>query len=173
MDRTVRRDFSEFAESQVDGLLRLARILTGNDHDAWDLTQESFARIARRWDKIPHAGNLPAYARRVLINAQRNTYRRNTRELPMSSVPDRAVDGQVPSLDLDAWLDEAMRKLSPRQRAAVTLTYLEDLQIDQVASILGCSTSAAKTHLSRGRDALRKSAEANATVSSHHRGDNR
>jgi RNA polymerase sigma-70 factor (ECF subfamily) len=52
-------------------------------------------------------------------------------------------------------LMRALRKLSPLQRAAVTLHHAEDLPVADVARLLGTSTSAVKVHLFRGRRRLR------------------
>lgn len=54
-------------------------------------------------------------------------------------------------------LVEALRLLSPRQRAAVVLHHAAGYPVREVAAILGSTPSAVKVHLKRGRDRLRKS----------------
>jgi len=49
---------------------------------------------------------------------------------------------------------DAVAKLSPQQRAAIALHYLEDQPVNKIAEILGCSEATAKVHLHRGRNAL-------------------
>jgi RNA polymerase sigma factor (sigma-70 family) len=56
---------------------------------------------------------------------------------------------------MDPELVAAMRELPARQRAALWLRYCDDLSVGDVARIIGCSESAAKQLLLRGRDALR------------------
>lgn len=41
--------FDEFAAAETARLLGLTRVLCGNDHDAWDLTQDALARVSARW----------------------------------------------------------------------------------------------------------------------------
>jgi DNA-directed RNA polymerase specialized sigma24 family protein len=48
-----------------------------------------------------------------------------------------------------------MRRLPSRQRAALWLRYIDDLAVADVAGVMGCSETAAKQLLLRGRDALR------------------
>lgn len=62
------------------------------------------------------------------------------------------------SQDLDARLDmeKLVRSLPNRQRQVVTLFYLADLSVDEIARTLGLSTSAVKTHLLKARDALQR-----------------
>ena len=45
-------------------------------------------------------------------------------------------------------------KLPKQQAAAIALHYVDDLTVDSIAEVLGCSTGTVKTHLSRGRHAL-------------------
>jgi RNA polymerase sigma factor (sigma-70 family) len=75
-------------------------------------------------------------------------------------VPESTPAGDGQPAELDPWLDAALARLPARQRAAVALAYLEDLPVDDIAKALGCAVSTAKTHLARGRDALRRAADA-------------
>ena len=51
MDGGTQQDFAEFAAAQTRPLLGFAHALTANPHDAWDLTQETFARMGARMRK--------------------------------------------------------------------------------------------------------------------------
>jgi RNA polymerase sigma-70 factor (ECF subfamily) len=46
-------------------------------------------------------------------------------------------------------------RLPRRQRQVITLYYLADLSVAEVASVLGVSQSSVKTHLGAARSALR------------------
>lgn len=134
--------FDEFAAAETARLLGLTRVLCGNDHDAWDLTQDALARVSARWDRLAHHDNVAAYARTTLANLHKNS-RRRRREVLVADPPDPAAVEESGRLDLDAWLDTAMRSLPHRQRVAVALTYLEDRPIGEVAEILGCGVATA------------------------------
>jgi RNA polymerase sigma factor (sigma-70 family) len=54
----------------------------------------------------------------------------------------------------DVDLLNAMRQLTPQQRAAVALYYFEDRPLPEVAHILGCSHAAAKVHVFNARRRL-------------------
>jgi RNA polymerase sigma factor (sigma-70 family) len=150
--------FDDFAAVETARLFGLARVLCGNEHDAWDLTQDALARVSARWDRLDHHDNMAAYARTTLANLHKNARRRRREVLVAHPIEPVAPEEQGP-LSLDAWLDTAMRALPHRQRVAVALTYLEDRPIQEVAEILACGVATAKTHLARGRDALRRAAE--------------
>jgi RNA polymerase sigma-70 factor (ECF subfamily) len=55
-------------------------------------------------------------------------------------------------MDID--LVEAIRALTPRQRAVVVLYYFEDRPVHEVADLVGCSASTVTVHLHRARTRL-------------------
>jgi Sigma-70 region 2 len=57
-----------FAAEVSDTLLRTGYLMTGDARDAEDLVQETFLRVARRWNRVRSMDHPAAYARRILIN---------------------------------------------------------------------------------------------------------
>jgi RNA polymerase sigma-70 factor (ECF subfamily) len=55
---------------------------------------------------------------------------------------------------LDDHIVQALRTLSPMQRATLALRYLDDLSISTIAETLGCADATVRVHLHRGRQAL-------------------
>jgi RNA polymerase sigma factor (sigma-70 family) len=49
---------------------------------------------------------------------------------------------------------QAMRRLTPQQRAVVVLRYLEDMSVQETADALGCATGTVKAHTSRALERL-------------------
>jgi RNA polymerase sigma-70 factor (ECF subfamily) len=74
--------------------------------------------------------------------------------LPLPAGWDRPAPSVFDS-SMDPELLAALSGLPVRQRAALWLRYCDDLAISEVARIMGCSDTAAKQLLMRGRDALR------------------
>ena len=67
-DATSKRQFECFIAEAADGLFRTGHLMTGNATDAEDLVQETFLRVARRWNQVRPMDHPAAYARRILIN---------------------------------------------------------------------------------------------------------
>jgi RNA polymerase sigma-70 factor (sigma-E family) len=148
-------DFAAFVEGQSPALLGFAHALTGNRHDAWDLLQETLVRVGERWRRIDQPA---AYARTVMTRLNIDRIRRLRRELVGARTSE-----PVPPDDLtgaaEAWLVDALATLTPRQRTALALRYVEDLDVRGIADRMGCSEGTVKSQLSRGIQRLKDHAE--------------
>lgn len=149
--------FEEVVRDRYDDLLRLAWLLTGDRHQAEDAVAEALAKALRRWDanRIRDPG---AYLRRAVVNEVNSAFRRlRTRRAHQDrrhgdDRGQRPADDQVVDEDMIGW---ALTKLPARQRAAVVLTYYEQLSHREAAATLGCSVGTIKSNCSRGLDRLR------------------
>jgi RNA polymerase sigma factor (sigma-70 family) len=148
-----REEFAGFVDVQLRPLLGLGYALTGNEHDAWDLVQEALARLGTRWGRRDIL-DPAAYVRTIMVRLNIDRLRHLRRELLLPVTPERpgppvTVDG------IEPWLAKALASLSPAQRTALALRFVEDLDTEQIADRMGCSTGTARSHLSRGIGRLR------------------
>ena len=65
-DAVSKRQFEGFAAGVSDSLLRTGYLMTGDVRGAEDLVQETFLRVARRWNRVRSMDHPAAYARRNL-----------------------------------------------------------------------------------------------------------
>jgi len=156
MDAAAKRQFECFMTEAADALFRTGQLMTGNAADAEDLVQETFLRVARRWNRVRLMDHPAAYAQRILANlAVRGSGRRWRREAEL--VP--AAAGREPA-DADAAralreVDDlaefrwALSTLPARQRAVLVLRYWADLPVAEVADVLGCSAGTVTSTASR------------------------
>ena len=157
MDDRTRGEFADFVAVQVRPLLGFAHALTADPHDAWDLTQETLARMGERWARTSY-DSPAAYARTVMVRLNIDRVRRLRREL-LRPTPDPDVAAPAADLDgVEAWLVEALATLSPRQRTALALRHVEDLDVRGIAERMGCSEGTVESQLSRGTERLREHA---------------
>ncbi|MFI7574442.1 SigE family RNA polymerase sigma factor [Micromonospora sp. NPDC049497] len=151
------REFTSFVNERGGALLRVAYALTGNQHGAEDLLQSALAKAYARWTRI--RGDAEPYVRRILYHDQVSGWRRRARrpEVPVAVLPERAgVRDSGQDADLRLLLRDAMRALPPRQRAVLTLRYLEDLSVEQTAALLGCHTGTVASQTSKALSRLRE-----------------
>jgi RNA polymerase sigma-70 factor (sigma-E family) len=146
-------EFAAFVDAQLPRLLGYARVLAGNDHDAWDLVQEALVRVGLRWSRIERHGNPVGYTRTTLVRLNVDRHRRVGRERLMSAVPDSPSYDDRPGIE--PWLVAALSTLPVRQRTALVLRYVDDLDHAGIAEAMGCSVGTARSHVSRGLAALR------------------
>ncbi|MEU0547160.1 SigE family RNA polymerase sigma factor [Micromonospora sp. NPDC005979] len=150
-------EFTTFVQERGAALLRVAYVLAGNQHAAEDLLQNALAKAYARWPRI--RGDAEPYVKRILYHDQVSGWRRRARraEVPVAELPERPVDSDSGrETDLRLLLLDALRALPPRQRAVLTLRYLEDLSVEQTASLLGCRTGTVASQSTRALARLRR-----------------
>jgi RNA polymerase sigma-70 factor (sigma-E family) len=163
MDARSEHEFREFVDARSLALLRTAYVLTGDQHLAEDLVQNALAKLAARWHKVDEP---EAYVRRALYHDQVSRWRRmaKIREDPAAATPEARLAHAVhnpaardPAEQVGPRLDvqQALRKLAPRQRAVLVLRFLEDLPEREVADVLGCSVGTVRSQTFRALARLR------------------
>jgi DNA-directed RNA polymerase specialized sigma24 family protein len=117
---------------------------------AEEVTQDAFVRLLENWGKVSRYDRPGAWVRRVAIRLAIRVAKRQPQTVGLGEA--WPVGGESPPFDLD--LIAAIRQLPPQQRAAVALHYVEDLPVNEIAAVLGCSASTASVHLHRARRRL-------------------
>jgi RNA polymerase sigma-70 factor (ECF subfamily) len=145
-------EFSELYERSRERLAGQLYAVTGDEHGAFDLVEEAFARTWARWDRIANYDDPEAFVRRVAFNLAKNQWRRVRRTLLRSSPPDRATETTDTATHQD--LVAALLTLSIHEREAIVLHYLADQPIDGVAAEMKVPAGTVKSWLSRGRSRL-------------------
>lgn len=134
-----------------------AYMLTGNSATADDLVQRTFEAILGRCPDLATVASPRAFLRttvtRLFLNEQR-TARVARRVLPKLMVGNIECD-PFEQLGLRDQLWRGLRRLPPRQRAALILRYYDDLEYADIASILGCPPATARSLVRRGLKHLR------------------
>ena len=166
---TSAEDFAEFAEAMYPRLRRTAFLLCGDWHTAEDLAQGALVKVFVSWRRIKRHDAAHAYARRTLVNTYLAHKRlKRTGEVLTGWLPEPVV--QMPALEERMMALDALAALPPRGRAVVVLRYWEDLSVEQVADMLGCSTGNVKSLSARSLEKLRGVLGEPLTESVPHRG---
>lgn len=146
-----REAFRAVAEGVQKLAYNIAWRMTWNAADAEDAAQEVLLRLFRNFPQYDPALPFLPWFRRLATNCTINwkQKRRPTSEI----AGDVAVAGSEPS-DPSARLHAAIRRLPPEYQACVTLKYLEDLGINDIAQALQVPPGTVKTWLFRAREML-------------------
>jgi RNA polymerase sigma-70 factor (sigma-E family) len=145
------------------GLLRLAVLLVRDRETAEEVVQDAFVAMHGRWGRLRDPELALAYLRRTVVNRARSVLRRRgveRRHLLRSAGAGRAepgvgADAAVVEAERRAGVLDALRALPRRQREVLALRYYADLDEATIATTLGISRGAVKSHASRGAAALR------------------
>src|SRR5580658_8303488 len=91
-ETAAKRQFEGFAAEVSDTLLRTGYLMTGDARDAEDLVQETFLRVARRWNQVRSMDHPAAYARRILINLVLQDAERRSRQKAELAPPPAGIE---------------------------------------------------------------------------------
>jgi RNA polymerase sigma factor (sigma-70 family) len=116
-----------------------------------DAAAEACARALERWERVQSMAAPDAWTYRVGLNVLRRAQRRAAIERSLLRRNSRSTD--VGPAELDPALWDAVRSLSSRQREAVVLRYVLDLEQHEIAEVMGVSpgTIASTLHAARAR----------------------
>jgi RNA polymerase sigma-70 factor (ECF subfamily) len=147
--------FDRFYAREFPNMVNVAYALSGSRMAAEDLAQEAMVVAYRRWPEVGGLERPGGWVRRVVLNLAASGYQRRKAEARalLRLAPLRGEPPAVLSTEAgEFW--HAVRRLSKRQAQAVTLYYLEDASVAEIAAIMDCAENTVKVHLHRGRQAL-------------------
>lgn len=156
--------WEEIVSTHSARVYRLAYRLSGNQHDAEDITQEVFVRVFRSLSSYT-PGTFEGWLHRITTNLFLDMVRRRQR-IRFDSLGDDA-DERLPSNEpapqqhfddthFDADVQHALDTLAPEFRAAVVLCDIEGLSYEEIAATLGVKLGTVRSRIHRGRSHLRK-----------------
>jgi RNA polymerase sigma-70 factor (sigma-E family) len=152
------RAMGELYAAHYRALVRLAALLVRDMGTAEEVVQDSFVAMHANWRRLRDSGKASSYLRRCVVNRSRSVLRhRLVAERHMLQPPlemPGAEQGAMTLLERSAVV-AALRGLPARQREALVLRYYADLPEAEIASAMGISQGAVKSHVSRAMSALR------------------
>ena len=170
--------WEEVVRTHSARVYRLAFRLTGNVHDAEDLTQEVFVRVFRSLSNYT-PGTFEGWLHRITTNLFLDMARRKQRIRFEGLAEDAAerIKGREPTpaqvyddAHLEPDIQAALDALAPEFRAAVVLCDIEGLSYEEIAATLGVKLGTVRSRIHRGRAQLREALEHRAPRDSE-RGD--
>ncbi|MCW2883254.1 MAG: hypothetical protein QOE54_650 [Streptosporangiaceae bacterium] len=159
--------WEEIVREHSSRVFRLAYRLTGNKHDAEDLTQDVFVRVFRSLSSYS-PGTFEGWLHRITTNLFLDRARRKQR-IRFEGLGDDAAErlagrelSPATAYDerlLDADIQAALDQLAPEYRAAVVLCDIEGLTYEEIAATLGVKLGTVRSRIHRGRGQLRNTLE--------------
>src|SRR5919107_2644635 len=156
--------WDEIVSQHSARVYRLAYRLTGNQHDAEDLTQEVFVRVFRSLSTYT-PGTFEGWLHRITTNLFLDQARRKQRirfDALSEERADRLTSASAPpdaayaDRTFDDDVELALASLPPEFRAAVVLCDVEGLSYQEIADIMDAKLGTVRSRIHRGRAMLRE-----------------
>jgi len=166
--------FEDLVENYQHRLIAVMHHVVGNAEEAEDLAQEVFLRVYRARKKYRPRSKFSTWLFTIANNLALNALRRRQRKpaVPLDArdsgplgprpaeqlVKDKAgsPSTRLQNAELVALIRQALDGLNERQRMAVLLNKYEEMNYLEIAEVMGLSTQAVKSLLSRARTNLRQ-----------------
>ena len=151
-------------------IFRLGYRMTGNEHDAEDVVQETFIRAYRQLGNFESRANFGTWLHRIAVNCSldllKSRSRRDRRQHQESEEmierhPSEAPpqDRLVHSEEIQQALRHALDRLSENERSAFVMRHFEGMSIEEIGTTLGTKVNATKNTIFRAVRKLREELE--------------
>lgn len=155
----TREQFTQFAQNEQKGLRRfLLASFRGNREEADDVAQEALLKAYMALSTFKDGTNFSTWLYHIAYNCLIDHYRKAANSILSLDIEqahevlsDLNSDNSFQYQDLYCAIDD----LTPSERTAVLLFYMEDRSIKEISSIMSVAVGTVKSLLSRGREHLR------------------
>lgn len=152
--------FQQLVDAHWRDVARLAWSLAGPG-EGDDVAQQAWTQALAAYPRLTSATNLRSWLMTITARCAMDGHRSRTRRpVPVDELPEPGATAAAPGADLvvleaDPRLWQRVRALPPRQREAVALRYVADLDHAAVARAMGTTQAATRRLVSDALAALR------------------
>jgi RNA polymerase sigma-70 factor (ECF subfamily) len=143
--------FEEFYQGTYRRLFTALCLVTGDRHEAEEVTQDAFVRVFERWDRVGGLDDPTGYLFRVSMNVFRSRTRRASLSLRRALFLAPPATDDLAAVENRDTVVRLLLELDPKQRAAVLLTAIMDYSAEEAGRILGLRASSVRSLTTRAR----------------------
>ena len=157
--RGDRSAFSSLVEMWERPLFYYVRRLAPSEVETWDILQETWLKTFRSLGSLRDPRALPAFLYKTARNAAISRLRLHERQEELTKSPDACATSpsdEVTAFDNAEQVHHALDQLPIAQREALTLYFLQDLSLDEMAALLDVPLGTVKSRLHYGKLAIRR-----------------
>jgi RNA polymerase sigma-70 factor, ECF subfamily len=165
--------FTELVDKYKQPVMNVAYRMLRDATEAEDLAQTVFVQVFKAADRYRVSSKFSTWLFTIARNLCLNEIRRRSRhtadsmDMPYAeqedqplhqfedkrtaSPPERLLQGE-----LEDKIEQVLAELPENQRLAIVLCRQEELSYEEIAGVLGCSVSATKSLIHRGRETLKQ-----------------
>ena len=157
-------DFEDLVARYDRRLFNVMYGLTGNYHDALDLTEEAFIRAMKAYPRFRGDAEPFTWLYRIALNVLKKRHRKSARRAelwqdhqdrePAPTADVRTAERAILEEERAALVRQAIAELPPAFREAITLRYIDEMSYEGIADAIGCSIGTVKSRIARGKSLL-------------------
>ena len=152
---------NRFISDNLRRIFLLIYRIVGNVADAQDLTQEAFIKALQHEEQLKDEQKAAHWLSRIATNTAIDFLRRSGRAsfCEIENAPVSHAESPEQLLlrsEQRNYLEDGLRLLSPRERAALLLRDVEGLPAEEVAQRMNCSKATVRSHIANGRIKFRR-----------------
>lgn len=164
--------FRQLVERHSKPIFRVAYRMTGNEHDADDVVQETFLRAYKQLEQFEERANFGTWLHRIAVNCSLDLLRSRVRHDKhyAGDTADEHLQGEITaadpqpdrlllSVELQQHVTAALERLSGNERTAFILRHFEGMPVEEIGRTLGIQVNAAKHTIFRAVRKLREALE--------------
>lgn len=164
--------FGQLVEKYYNDVFRYCYYQTGNEHTAYDCTQETFYHLMRFLENYRERNHFKSYLIRIALNVCKDYFRKKSahtdKEIPYSQWIDNpeqetgyantplSVNGPEQETLMKLSVREGLMHLAENQREVIVLYYYQGYKLREIASLTGVPLSTVKTRLYTGTEKLKQ-----------------
>jgi RNA polymerase sigma-70 factor (ECF subfamily) len=165
--------FAELVDKYKQPVINVAARMLRDPVEAEDLAQNVFVQVYKSANRYKVASKFSTWLFTIVRNLCLNEIRRRSRhpadsmdathpdqeDQPAHQFEDKATFSPPNTLlhgELESKIQEALAELPENQRSAIVLCRQDELSYEEIAEVLGCSLSATKSLIHRGREFLKQ-----------------
>ena len=159
-----RPDFEELVARYDKRLFNVMYGMTGDYHEALDLTEEAFVRAMKAYRRFRGDSEPFTWLYRIAVNVfkkrygknarRRELWERHTESNPLPGRDERTPETVVVENERAALVRAAIARLPEVNREAITLRFIDEMSYEEIASVAGCNIGTVKSRISRGKAML-------------------
>ena len=158
------KEFENIVPTLRPLMVKVGRDFFGNRTDADDVAQEGLIRLWKYCERLSAERNMEALAIKVAKNVCVEIYRRrNTLTVSLEgeteikeALANNDADARIEAGDTQQKIDEAMERLSPRERELLRKRHIEGQTAEEIAQEIGIPKPSVKSMISMARRKLIK-----------------
>lgn len=140
----------ELVMAQKSDYYKLAYVYMKNQNDALDAMEDMIVVLYENIHKLKNEDSFYTWSKTILVNCCKKMLREHARTIPADYIGEKGHDGGLKEKDDQLLIEKYMSELDEKQREAIRLRYLLDLEYKTIAQMLNVPLGTVKSRISNG-----------------------